>query len=227
MLRDLREQPRIRRWREGPGAASEGLILSVHVPKTAGSTFRFLLERLYGPGLALDYGVYGDPVGSLDGVRVIHGHFPVRRYLERYPGARVVTWLRDPVDRIASYYGYWLRNPDTEGNPNHRRMLDEKMSIVEFAEMEAIRDEVATVYFEAFDFADAWFVGLTEHFDEDLADLSRLLGWPSLTAPPRNVAPNPYPVAPEERRALERILAGEIALHRWALEVRARRRPEP
>ena len=49
-----------------------------------------------------------------DEVACIHGHFLPVKYriaLARRP-AHYVTWLRDPVERIASHYAFWRRDYD-------------------------------------------------------------------------------------------------------------------
>mgnify|MGYP002725744099 CR=1 FL=1 len=55
--------------------------------------------------------------------------FPATRALvERYPRARLVAWVREPVARIISYYHFWKREKP-HGNPKHDVFLARKYSL--------------------------------------------------------------------------------------------------
>lgn len=101
------------------------VMISVHVPKTGGTSFHRILEYFHGEGFQLDYPWVPRPVimddtalrGSdeeirqaLQGIHCIHGHFDVGKYM-RLMGIDgidpvFVTWLRDPVERTISAYHY-------------------------------------------------------------------------------------------------------------------------
>ena len=217
------ERTRVRAWRRKLPAVDRVEVLSVHIPKTAGGTFGATLAKVYEDELAKDYGKYGEQPKTLEGVRVVHGHFPVMKYLPGCPDAKVIVWFRNPVDRIASYYHYWRRRTDTHGNPNHEKMLREGMSLVEFAEMDSVRFEVPRLYLRGFDLASAWFVGMTEHYEQDFLALKTTLGWPKVRVAPKNVAPSPAALSPEVRKKLEVLLEEEFALYRRAMEMRKSR----
>jgi hypothetical protein len=82
-------------------------IVSVHLPKTAGTTFRHMLQQAF-PALTLDY---GEPHILAPHIGCIHGHFFVEKYTGILPRARFIAWLRDPIERLVSQYHYWLRTP--------------------------------------------------------------------------------------------------------------------
>ena len=103
-------------------------------------------------------------------IHALHGHFPVSLFAGRYPAAKTVVWLRNPVDRIISYYGFWTRLAP-HGNPEHDRFLLDKPSLPEFAR--ARRSEVLD-YLDGKDITDFDFVGVVEHFEEDVR---RFEGW--------------------------------------------------
>jgi hypothetical protein len=84
-------------------------------------------------------------------------------------------WLRDPVERIASYYDFWL-GTEPHGNPNHDEFLRSDMTLTEFARWEPIRTEFAG-YVAGLNPDDFFFLGTTERYEEDLARLAALLGW--------------------------------------------------
>jgi hypothetical protein len=210
------------------------LIVSVHVPKTGGVAFREALASLAEGQLVLDYDDRPLAPRSLaravrerlrrvelpPGTRVVHGHFVASKYARRYPGARLVTWCRDPIERLASHYHYWLREPDPK-NPTCRRLLEGRLDLEQFAALPEMRDVHARflggVPVERFAF-----VGLTEAFDEGMALFQRIFGLERpLEALRRNVNPERtgerYDLPARTRDAL-------AALNRRDLELYARAR---
>ena len=188
------------------------LIVSVHIPKTGGVTFREALAELAGGHLVLDYEdrplaprSFGRSLRERirrapelpPGTRVVHGHFVATKYRRRHPDARLVTWFRDPIERLASHYYYWLREPDPK-NPTCRRLLEEHLDLEEFAALTEMRDVHARflggVPVEAFAF-----VGLTEAFEEGMGLFQRLFG---LVRPVEPARRNANPERAGERYAL-------------------------
>lgn len=184
-------------------------LISIHVPKTAGVSFRRLLQRVYGEReVALDYddrvldptsAFRANPAAWAQGpraryldtlrtrepaARVVHGHFAVGKYAGEFPEARRIVWLREPIARLVSHYCYWLELPPTN-NALHRRLVEERLSLEEFAALEPMRDVMSGTFLGGMDFAELDFVGLQENFDEDLHRLGRLLGWPKELIPAR------------------------------------------
>jgi hypothetical protein len=172
---------------------SEPLYVSLHIPKTGGSTFRQILKKKFGDRLQYAYDeregwpIVPDPA-------CIHGHGIFKYFADaiaRYADVRWMTFLRDPLrSAISHYYNIrwysrqnprvtfvdrgletWLthtepfRYPDPPGyNHNRFRKWFEKRSI------------------ERYDF-----VGLTEQFDESLVLLYHQFGWEPLTYQSENV----------------------------------------
>jgi hypothetical protein len=131
--------------------------------------------------LVREYG--GDLAPIYDGARpngrefrAVHGHFSPVQFWSAGRRATLIMWLRDPVDRIASYYDFWL-TAEPHGNPNHDEFLRREMTLAEFARWEPIRTEFARQYVAGLEPDDFAFLGVTERYEDDLARLSRLLGW--------------------------------------------------
>ena len=119
--------------------AGDERLLFLHVPKTGGTTFNVLLETVYGDGY-----VYLNPdrpkhhrerfeamdESALARVAALSGHvsFGLHEVLP-FP-VRHVTILREPVDRVISTYEHIRQD---ERHPRHRRVLDERMSLLDFA----------------------------------------------------------------------------------------------
>jgi hypothetical protein len=210
--------------------AETELIVSIHIPKTGGESFRELLESLAGGHLQRDYGDRPlAPMSRLDryrlarrrvelepGTTVVHGHFIATKYWRRYPNARYVAWFREPVERLASHYHYWKRHPD-RSNPTCRRLIDEDLSLEAFAALPEMRD-VQSRFLGQVPMSRLAFVGLTERFDESI-ELFRRAFYPALDVSVTQTNANPersgarYDLEPGVRRAIEQLDRADMRLY--------------
>lgn len=222
------------------------LLVSLHMPKTAGTSFAETLRAAAGEGYRADYGdlpmqrgpwrrrcdaVRGGLAlrGRMEpGVTCIHGHFLALKYriaLDRRP-ARYVTWLRDPLQRLVSHYAYWRRDyaGDDPAQPMRNRMLREDWSFERFALGPEMRN-VYRQYLWGFDPARFDFIGITEHYESDLERLVAMLDCEPVAAA---ALVNPecgddgYAVEPGLARRIERHHAADFALYRRVLAGRSR-----
>ncbi|HEY7002114.1 MAG TPA: sulfotransferase family 2 domain-containing protein [Candidatus Udaeobacter sp.] len=177
----------------GARLSNKNLIISIHIPKTGGTTFVEALRKCAQEVFYLDYGA--EPLAPtalfrrgelmtapfesiisdlelLPGRSVIHGHFPVKKYRDLFPNAVYVTWLRDPVERVISNYLYWQRS-DIPGDRRWEQVTTHNMSLEQFAELEFARNLqeafLSSLAVEQFDF-----IGITEEFDRSLELFRRL-----------------------------------------------------
>ncbi len=103
-------------------------IVFVHIPKTAGTSFRFAAKNYYGEENILnDYGMESKTTSaeilefyyktnnvemlreSSSKYTLLTGHYPVSRYDEIFSGSPIATFIREPVSRMISEY-YHLQN---------------------------------------------------------------------------------------------------------------------
>lgn len=110
-------------------------IIYLHIPKTAGTSFRKSAEQYFGPDQVLnDYGEKSsntsedirsafydsDDIASLrkTGVKYkfLTGHFSLAKYREIFPDSPVVTFFRDPVDRVISEYIHFASHYNFSGD---------------------------------------------------------------------------------------------------------------
>ena len=224
------------------------LLVSVHMPKTAGTSLAEALRAHFGPHLHLEYGLvpFNMPRGRrelqalargwalrhriADGRRAIHGHFlPVmyRCALARRP-SHFVTWLRHPVERLVSHYAFWRRTSAkaTRAQPLRYRMVQENWSLERFC----LAPEMRNLYRQClwgFDRSRFAFIGITERYEEDLVRFAeRFLdgNLPAVTharANPERAPSDTYAIDATLRARIERCHAHDMALYEWAM---ARRR---
>jgi hypothetical protein len=189
-------------------------LISLHIPKTAGSTFWNYIQKLYGSEAVfhedkdriLDPGSkYNiDPVGwrgELEEavtqigseIRVIHGHFTATKYQDVFPLARRIVWLRHPVLRLISHYFFWKSKSKTVSKHTiHEYMEDNNLSIIDFAKLPMMRNILVNFYLKDVTLDNFDFVGIQEYFDQDLKKLCSIMEWPYNTPEEinRNIAPN-------------------------------------
>ena len=220
------------------------MLISVHLPQTAGSSFHASLETYFGDGLVLDYAdrpINQSPLtrkaASLKasfqlayryrdtGVVCIHGHFlPLKyRWISTPAGQKYVVWLRDPIERLASHYYYWVRdyNPKTAGKLR-RRMVEEHWTLEQFCFSKEMRN-IYTTFFWGFPISRFDFVGITENYASDLSYFAAEILGSELPMSAANVNPQKttdrYVEDEHLRSRLEQFHQKDMDLYRDALKV--------
>mgnify|MGYP002737989498 CR=1 FL=1 len=222
------------------------LLVSTHLPKTAGVSFFSALKQHFPSGLRRDYedvpintplreritAAFRHGAASVGeefaGVRCIHGHFLPVKYLPMATmrgNVEFITWMRNPVDRLVSHYRYWKRNFDPgKSQAFHRQVVEEDWSLEKFCLSPRMRNLYGQFLY-AFPLEYFRFIGITEHYEEDLAAFSQhYFGGPAV-AERLNVAPSGdrARIDPGLVRDIEQFHADDMALYERALAFRARR----
>jgi len=204
------------------------MIISVHVPKCAGTSFRHVLAELYGEKLWLNYGTifcreqYRERLVPAD-VACVHGHFLADAFdgPEAGAGSTLITWVRHPVDRVVSNYYHFLRSPDMRDDCC-RALYERRLGLREFAELDWMRNE-ATRYLAGKSVDAFAFVGVAEHFEDSLGVFADDFGWPgSLAAPRVNTNParttDSYVLADEDYEHILGLNTLDLAWYQRAVE---------
>ncbi|WP_370479356.1 sulfotransferase domain-containing protein [Tamlana flava] len=161
-------------------------LISIHIPKTAGTSLTNILRRQYPDALELLYQHnnnseknkqmwQGEPIVlGHRGIRCIHGHFPAKLSLKQsYPEAKIITWMRNPVERMISTYNYYKKLP-LNHNQIHRRFINENWDIIDLSYnlVHEVKSYLGDFRLEDFDF-----IGFTECQQKSLVSLSNMMNW--------------------------------------------------
>ena len=170
------------------------MIISVHIRKAAGSSFRESLKKYYGDRLLLDY---GDEIGCnnftslnkrkqnrkkmyrlkdniVENYSIIHGHFYADKYTILNAKLEYVTFLRNPVERVLSNYFYLKRNPkrknaDAEIIHKHGYSLEQYIREPDTQNLQCTF--LSTMSLEKFKF-----VGVVEEYSRSINTFNKIFG---------------------------------------------------
>jgi hypothetical protein len=221
------------------------MLISVHLPKTAGISFRNILNNNFKESLLSDYGdiplntetevrnkkALQDAIKSTDldlsMINCIHGHFMPLKYLplKNSLKAKFVTWLRDPMARMISHYYFWKRsyNTDTIKPALHRRVIEENWSLEDFCFSEQMQN-VYCKFLWAFPINYFDFIGITEFFNQDIKYFTRsFMNNEIYEIPQLNAAPTDQKKQIPDKFFAERFRsfhADDYRIYKSALEIR-------
>lgn len=107
------------------------------------------------------------------GIRVIHGHFYINKYLGIFPDATYVTWLREPLQRALSQYNYFKRRLMVPPDPTNILIYEGKLSFEEWMTRPASIN--LQQQFTGSDLSKFKFVGIAEEFERSLSIFRKLV----------------------------------------------------
>lgn len=155
-------------------------FISVHVPKTAGTSFLNVLKKTYGSKLKTDYLdimnlnaviLHGENKtfkypNNIQKYDVVSGHFNASKYLKY--NKPFIAWVRNPIDRAISHYYYWKKlwkKPNKRNWDNKlTKLFDNGMDLVQFSEI--FPNQMS--YFLDIDLTKFKFIGIAEYYNESL-----------------------------------------------------------
>lgn len=167
-------------------------IVSVHLPKVAGTSLLHQLKDIFGEQhVLLDYNddpVYLqsvvnidpscyelDPIKSISPHKVVHGHFQPKKY-EHLSNAFRLTFLRHPIDNIASIYFFWMGHDRSFwDSPIFHYCKDKNLTLLQFAALPKFKYLYTRTYFADYDMSHFDFIGDYAHYDSELVRLGKQL----------------------------------------------------
>lgn len=191
------------------------MLISLHTPKSGGTSFKQLLEDYYKIRFLGDYSdkpintefeerikrvknfdrkykFYLKNYYKLKGIECIHGHFLPYKYRESLQDdqTKFITWLRDPLERLASHYHYWMRSyRQGHSGKLHQKVIKEEWDFKKFCFSKEMKNFYTQFLWE-FPIENFDFIGITENFDEDCNFFAKeFLGKKEIIIPQRNKNP--------------------------------------
>lgn len=156
------------------------MIVSIHIPKTAGTALAKIFDDTSLRKVMYDYGTERDLVAVrtclpeikehkafiLAYFKYLHGHFHYLKYADVFSDCPFVATVRNPVDRVISQYLHILRGGDVN-NVRHKAIMDGKMDVVDFSRVKFIGN-AQWFYLEGRPVMDYDFIFVQERMQESL-----------------------------------------------------------
>ncbi|WP_237057866.1 sulfotransferase family 2 domain-containing protein [Microbulbifer sediminum] len=202
-------------------------LVFVHVPKTAGTSFRYGADSYWGgDNVCRDYGPNSPETSQIvrDWVlersdiwrfrrafnekqyQFLTGHFNAQRYLPIFGVDRMVTFLREPVQRIVSEFQHFQRHYDYQHGFEHF-----------YRSAPFINRQLGM--FDNTAWAALGMIGLTEAYEESVALINSkyALEIPVLAENRgRDSLAEQYPVSESQREEILRLNAREVSFYESA-----------
>ena len=216
-------------------------VISIHIPKTAGTAFRAVLEEWFQDDLFMFYPDLSRPEtrpfsGLLPG-QCVHGHFNRRKGfgLEDYAGeklpqkANIITMLRDPYKMIVSLFLYYKYQAPQEVLEKSvlvdQRPRDFKPFFNRFLESEhylfsyllsapSLTDGDIDHYI-----ANYTFIGIQEELEKSVLLLSRILGRKPLQPLQKNLSDYSKDHIPDRQAQAREVFKAEYRLYDRVKEI--------
>ena len=160
--------------------------LVIHIPKTAGTSFRWALEKQFGKSQVIwDYGPASKDTSAIvrkhmyeevsdmrpealinemtnRGSKVLIGHVPLQKYTKYFKPENIITFVRDPLDRTCSEYLHRVHNRTFEGSLN------------EFFQRPGFQNQQTRLLKGISRLS---FIGITEKYSDCLARINAVNNW--------------------------------------------------
>ena len=156
------------------------MIISLHIPKTGGSSFGDILRSVYKDKLWVNYDRQWSKSAVTNtklpnNMECFHGHFEFDAFEEMFPTAIKITWIRDPVERTISLYNHIMHRPDKK-NDMIMKIYEQKPSLLEFSRIPWVKNH-SLVYLGDAKPSDFAFIGFVDSYSDSLKTCAKLLGW--------------------------------------------------
>ncbi|WP_273005587.1 sulfotransferase family 2 domain-containing protein, partial [Leeuwenhoekiella blandensis] len=196
-----------------------------HIPKTAGTSFREVIQKLYKDDICYDYtdnynlSDYVKPSMKMkmqrkwhyrkfrqklkDTDKCIYGHFRVSKYQSLDNLNEVTFFLREPTERLISHYYYWKKNPDPL-NYVCKELIENDLSLENFAKLPLVQN-FQSKFVGNTPISDFSFIGITEKFDQCIESFCDLHGITSPDLERKMVNKDKTPLKDISPKVLEKI----------------------
>lgn len=200
-------------------------LFFMHIPKTAGTSFRLGAQQYFTPErIVYDYGVKSAETSQIahdclyngefdlwrfkrgcedQNAGMVGGHVNIGRFVHLFGVCNTLTFLRDPLQRMASEYAHFVRHNGYEGNFH------------DFYSRQVMRNRLSKLL-RGVDVEAVGFVGLTERYVESLDMLNGLYGVDVSHRTDNRAKASldmKHEIGPEDEKRLNRLNQDDIALY--------------
>ncbi len=223
----------------GSRATGEPLLISIHIPKTGGTTLLRVLHRHFGNRLQTCYGPGANPGSVIDCTdgppACLHGHQVFRCHRELAGSRREehwITFLRDPLACAVSYYYFAHKSlnkdparPGFEDRGLTAWLLNTEPRRWPFPPGYPFNQFGSYIDRSGRTLEQLDFVGVTERFDESMFLMYHALGWTPIHYRQNNKGDyRPPVIEPAVARRFREINAADYALYDQACRLLDQRR---
>ncbi|MBP7460642.1 MAG: sulfotransferase family 2 domain-containing protein [Candidatus Delongbacteria bacterium] len=220
-------------------------LISIHIPKCAGSSFSDVLKLWFKKGYLCHYhngktNTHPPKHRLEEGFfrkrqrqgLCIHGHFDnyigngVRNY---YPGAdQFITVMRDPFDLHVSTYFYVKREAHSNGVGAYRSgklhpIIENQWNLVDFLEnikksylLRFLPPEITQDNYETILASQFLYIGISEQLQKSVDILASILGFQTVRVPVKNVSEWNETIPDGAREVFEKNNPLQVAIYKYA-----------
>lgn len=205
-------------------------LFFVHIPKTAGTSFRKGLEAIQ--PMEKDYGAnatetsplvrtymhddlnpYALKQAMLECPFALTGHVHVQKYADFFDVRQILTFVREPIGQIVSHYNHFVTHNGFSGD------FSKFYRSVQFRNVQAR-------YFNGFPLSLVGFAGVTEHYNDSLTLINDGLGL-DMVSQKRNIGTQAHQKTDTLQKSvideLVKLNQEDLCLYQQALELHEKR----
>lgn len=223
------------------------MLLSMHISKTAGNSFREALMESYGPDRVMrDYGDwtgFDEPFANkrrrerweamrarrdelIEKYDVIHGHFQADKYIGLFPQTDFISFFREPAQQSISHWRWQSALTDRASDVNKEVHMEVRYwrelqpTVEEHLKWPFYRDHQSQ-FMGSLPVEELAFVGLYEEYEKSVHLFNAMFGR-NLEVRRANVTlreGGDFEVTPEVRRLINKYRAADVELYARAKEL--------